>query len=74
MYQKHLRAVLGVLVGPASDGDERRFSLQRRMMTSSDGERYRSAWKGFRLTGLKEPNGDGDDYDVCCLCAQDSFH
>lgn len=44
------------------------------MMTSSDGERYRSAWKGFRLTGLKEPNGDGDDYDVCCLCAQDSFH
>ena len=69
LWQKHLRPVLGVLIGPGSDGDERRFSLQRGMMTSTAGKRYTSAWRGFRLTAMYDEHGD-----VIALCAQDSFH
>ena len=69
LWQKHLRPVPGVLIGPGSDGDERRFSLQRGMMTSTAGKRYTSAWRGFRLTAMYDEHGD-----AIALCAQDPFH
>jgi hypothetical protein len=52
--------------------------MQRKLMTGSSafsgrelipGARYRSAWRGFRLTGLVDENGD-----VINLCSQDTFH
>jgi hypothetical protein len=70
LYNVHLRPVLGMLVGPGSDGDERRFTLQRASMTSRDGDRYRSASRVFRLTGLRDPTTG----DVSCVPSQDTFH
>ena len=61
---------VGMLVGAGSDGDERRFTLQRASMTSRDGDRYRSASRVFRLTGLRDPTAG----DVSYLPSQDTFH
>ena len=69
LYRTHLRHVLGVLIGPGSDGDARRFQLQLQAMTRRTGRRYHPWWIGFRLTG------EINVYEeVFWLCAQDTFH
>jgi len=69
LWDKHLRPVLGPLWGFGSDGDARRFSIQKSRMLSTNGPRFRCSWRGFVYSARVKPNGD-----LCDIMSQDSFH
>ena len=69
LWDAHLRKVIGPLWGQGSDGDARRFSIQKARMSITDGRRFRCSWRGFIYSCRIKPNGDLAD-----IAAQDSFH
>jgi len=70
LWNKHLRHVLGPLCGFGSDGDERRFTIQKQLMSASaPGRRFVASWRGFVYTGRIDENGG-----VVDMHSQDSFH
>ena len=73
-YEKHLKGVLGPLIGYASDGDSRRRKMFTHYLLSNDGIRFQPVPSelGFVFTAEMIPNETG--YDISSLCDQDYIH
>lgn len=72
LCESHLSAVLGPLLGHASDGDSRRRRLQLEDMSPTAGIRFRpQSCRGFALTGKVD---EKDESHITHLHTQDPIH
>jgi hypothetical protein len=70
LHDKHMKRVVGVWFGSASDGDARRRLLQKMDMTNPEGMRWGPLYlRGWALTGLLHEDGT-----VTCIHGQDFIH
>ena len=74
MYDKHLKAILGPLVGNSSDGDSRRRKLFVQLMGSSEGERFRPVPRELGFIFSCEKFFSEKSYYIDHLCDSDYIH